>query len=215
MDQPVRDGGVTISVAVHSDLDEMAALLAEVFSTREPPAVAAGFAASKIAALATVFGAKSVRENLSVVARSSDGAMVGAVLAHDFANPPPDEIEPLVPVFAPLLAFLDQLEDTYAKTHDIAAGGFIHVFMIAVEGNWLGQGIADQLVQACMSNGASLGYRMAFTEATSKASRHLFQKTGFQQRHFARYADFEFDGGRPFATISDHHGCALMDKTLG
>ncbi|MFK5977616.1 MAG: GNAT family N-acetyltransferase [Rhizobiaceae bacterium] len=215
MDKAEPNLEFTISIASSADVVDMAILLGGIFSKSEPPAVAAGFPASKIEELAKVFGEKSVRENLSVVARSSDtGDTVGALLAHDFGTPPPDEIGPLVPTFEPLLAFLGQLEDKYRTTHTIAEGDFVHVFMIAVDDAWSGKGIAQQLLQACMSNGASNGYRFALTEATSDLSRHVFRNIGFQELHFASYEDFEFQGTRPFASISDHKGCALMEMKI-
>ena len=215
MGRPEPDHDVTFNIALSADLGDMAALLGDVFSRREPPAVAAGFPAPMIEKLVAVFGAKSVREKLSVVARSTQtGEMVGALLGHDFGTPPSNEIEPLVPTFEPLIVFLDQLEDPYRAAGTIAAGDFIHIFMIAVADNWSGKGIAQQLLQACMGNGAQRGYRTAVTEATSEVSRRVFQNIGFQEQHFARYETFDFQGARPFASISDHKGCALMDMMI-
>lgn len=216
MTQAISTDDLSITIATRSDLSEMAALLANAFSTREPPAVAAGFPAEKIEALAHVFGGKSIHEGLGVIARAGDsGAMIGAVLAHDFATPPPDEITPLVPVFEPLLVFLDQLESAYSGSQDIGPESHVHVFMIAVDDAWGGRGIAQDMLSICLSNAAGKGYRTAFTEATSQISRHVFHTLGFEERAFARYLDFKFKNGHPFASIREHGGCALMDKNLG
>jgi len=207
--------GFAVNIAGPTDLADLADLLGGVFSKREPPAVALGFPARKIEALAKVFGAKSIQEKLSVVARSEDtGKIIGAVLAHDFGTPPSDDIEPLIPVFEPLLAFLEQLEEKYTVTKSIVAGDFLHIFMIAVDDVWSGKGVAQQLLQACIVNGASHGYRTAITEATSDASRHVFRNIGFKERHFSSYADFVFQNARPFASILEHRGCALMDMQI-
>lgn len=215
MGTTIENQGFTIHIAISADLAGLAGLLAEMFSKHEPPAVAAGFPAHKIEALATVFGAKSISENLSMVARSIDtGKIIGVALAHDFGMPPSDEIEPLIPTFAPLLAFLEQLEDQYLATRSIAAGEFVHVFMIAVDEAWSGKGIAQQLLQNCIRNSASQGYDTIFTEATSDVSRRVFRNIGFAEQHFAGYENFEFQGTHPFASIKEHNGCALMDMKI-
>ena len=215
MEKTKVNRGFAVNIAGSTDLADLAELLGDVFSKREPPAVAAGFPARKIEALAKVFGAKSIREKLSVVARSEDtGKMIGAVLAHDFGTPVSNDIEPLIPIFEPLLAFLGQLEEKYSVTKSIVAGDFLHVFMIAVDEAWSGKGVAQQLLHACMVNSASHGYQTAFTEATSDASRRVFRNIGFQERHFASYGDFVFQGSRPFASILEHKGCALMDMQI-
>lgn len=215
MDKINENNDFVIYVAVSADLADLAGFLGKVFSKHEPPAVAAGFPAHKIEALAKVFGAKSISEKLSVVARSKDtGKLIGVVLAHDFGTPPSDEIQPLIPTFEPLLAFLEQLEDQYLAAQSITAGDFMHVFMIAVDEGWSGKGIAQQLLRACISNSASLGYGTIFTEATSDVSRRVFRNLGFQEQYFSRYEDFEFQGSHPFASIREHNGCALMDMKV-
>lgn len=215
MEKTPSNPGFADNIATPADLSDLAEFLSDVFSKHEPPAVAAGFPARKIEALATVFGAKSIQEKLSVVARADGtGKIIGAVLAHDFGTPPSNDIEPLIPVFEPLLAFLDGLEEKYIGKKTIESGDFLHVFMIGVDEAWSGNGIAQQLLHTCISNGASHGYQAAFTEATSERSRHVFQSIGFQEKHFAAYEDFVFQGSRPFASIHHHKGCALMDLKI-
>ena len=48
----------------------------------------------------------------------------------------------------------------------------------------------------------------------SEAAKEAFRKAGFEERHFARYDAFEFEGTHPFASIRDSAGCALMDMSL-
>lgn len=207
--------GVTLNIARQADLAELSDLLGSVFSKRDPPAVAAGFSKENLEALARVFGAKSIQEKLSFVAREKDtGRMIGVALAHDFGRPPSNEIAALIPYFEPLLAFLEQLDEKYTSTKTVVAGSFLHIFMIAVDEAWSGKGIAQQLVRECTANGGRHGYHTAFTEATSEVSRCVFRNNGFEEQYFASYEDFEFKGSFPFASIHEHKGCALMDMKI-
>ena len=84
-----------------SDLAEMAFVLGETFSRGEPMASALGMMAKDIESLVMLFASKAVAELVSVIARNSDGRMVGALLAQDFAGPPPDGMEQITPLFHP------------------------------------------------------------------------------------------------------------------
>lgn len=207
--------GFAVNIAGPTDLSDLAELLGFVFSKHEPPAVAAGFPAQKIEALARVFSAKSIQEKLSFVARSDDtGKIIGAVLAHDFGTPPSNDIEPLIPVFEPLLAFLEQLKKECIAMKSILAGNFLHAFMIAVDEDWSRNGIAQNLLKTCILNGTNHGYQTAFTKAVSDSSRRVFRKIGFQEQCFVRYGDFIFQNSRPFVSIIHHKGCAVMDMKM-
>ncbi|MCP5073630.1 MAG: GNAT family N-acetyltransferase [Rhodobacteraceae bacterium] len=194
----------------------MAVLLGDVFSRRDPPAIATSFSASKLEEVAVVFGAKSAREGLSAIAVSATtGAIIGAVLAHDFGAQIPGEIEKIDLDSEPVIALIDGLEDAFRESHDVVPGKFLHIFMIAVRDDWTGKGIAHELIQSCLNNAGTKGYRLAFTEATNKTSQHIFRKIGFEQKCIAGYEDFEFRGQRPFKSIGDQVGCALMETKIG
>ena len=77
-----------------------------------------------------------------------------------------------------------------------------------------GRGVAHQLVAECLKHGASRGYRLAITEATNKVSQHIFRKQGFVSRVQRSYLTHRFNGREVFASIADHSGPMLMDKSL-
>ena len=209
------EAAVVYSVASATDIAEMAQFLGDCFSRREPPAVAAGFPADKIAELVRALCSSPVTTGLSAVARDTgSGKLVGAVLASDFAVPPPEAVEPLVPTFIPLFAFLEQLDGQYSAIRQIEDGRCLHLFMIGTADDRTGQGIAGSLLRTCLTNGQERGYLSAVAEATSKASKALFGKHGFRELFFARYEEFEMDGKRPFQYIKDHQGCALMEAKI-
>lgn len=142
-------------------------------------------------------------------------AIVGVVLAHDFGREAPSALEEIDLSLELVIALIDGLEEVFQASHDVVAGTFLHIFMIAVHDDWGGKGIAHDLVQACLSNAREKNYAHALTEATNKTSQHVFAKAGFNQTAMARYADFEFRGEYPFLSIADQVGCALMEIELG
>jgi len=74
--------------------------------------------------------------------------------------------------------------------------------------------LSQQLVVACLEHGNRRGYRLAVTEATNKISQHIFRKQGFVERAKRSYAAHPFDGQHIFASIAEHGGPILMDKSL-
>ena len=55
---------------------------------------------------------------------------------------------------------------------------------------------------------------MAVTEATNKVSQHIFRKLGFVERVRRSYQTHRFDGRAVFASIAEHGGPILMDRSL-
>ena len=86
--------------------------------------------------------------------------------------------------------------------------------MLAVDTNFVGHGIAQQLVTACLSNASQKGYTHAVTEATGVVSQRVFRKLGFTDRANVTYADYRYEGRPVFASIRDHTATILMDRTM-
>ena len=78
------------------DAHEMARLLGEVFSRRDPPAVAVGLTSSEFEAFVRLFCPKAAVEGLTVVARNAlTRDLVGALLTEDSASALPDGMDRL------------------------------------------------------------------------------------------------------------------------
>jgi ribosomal protein S18 acetylase RimI-like enzyme len=197
-----------------ADLEEMSSVLAESFSLGEPMAVATGFSHQDIRAIVNLFGPKAAAERLTIVARNPGGSLVGALLAQDFATPPPEGLEQVAEAFHPIGALLDGLDDEYRSSREILQGTHLHLFMIGVLPAFGGQKIAQNLLAVCLSNGAARGYKTAVTEATGALSQHIFRKAGFVDQQIASYADFVFDAKHVFRSIKNPSGTVLMDKQL-
>jgi ribosomal protein S18 acetylase RimI-like enzyme len=207
---PIEYGIYTLS-----DADEMTQMLGETFSRRDPPAVAVGLTASEFEALVRLFCAKAADEGLTIVARhSGTGEQVGAMLTEDGASAPPSGLDTLSRKFDPIFDILGQLDTEFRSNLAVRPGELLHLFLLGVAESGAGRGVAQQLVSTCLEHAARKGYRRAVTEATNQVSQHIVRKLGFVDRVHRSYEAHRFDGRAIFASIADHGGPILMDRSL-
>lgn len=204
----------TYSVLSASERDEMTELLATVFSQHDPPAVAVGLTPEEFGAFVSLWCEKAVVEGLTIVARSPSGEIMGALLTEDSAGPQPEGLDDLSPKFDPVFDLLGGLDAEYRTGREMAPGTSMHLFLLGVSPPFGGRGVAQRLVQECLANGIRRGYRCAVTEATNKRSQHIFRKQGFVERVHRSYAEHQFEGASPFASIAAEGGPILMDLDL-
>lgn len=206
--------GETYSILTDADVAEMTQLLAEVFSQHDPPAVAVGLTSEEFHAFVSLLCEKAVEQGLTIVARSSSGEMMGALLTEDSATPQPEGIDRLSPKLNPIFEILGGLDAEYREGREMPPGASLHLFLLGVARQFGGRGAAHRLIEECLANGGRKGYRRAVTEATNRRSQHVFRKLGFVERVRRSYADFEYEGSRPFASIAVEGGPSLMDIEL-
>jgi ribosomal protein S18 acetylase RimI-like enzyme len=207
--------GIRYGLVEHEDVREMAGLLGDVFSRRDPPAIAVGMSATDIEGLVRIFGPKALAEGLTIVARNSSSELVGAMLTEDFGTPPPADVDRAPARFAPVGALLDSLDDEYRATHPVLPGSHLHLFMVGVADSFGGAGIAQTMITLGLTNGAQHGYRLAVTEATGRTSQHIFRKLGFQDLCTRSYKEFLHQGTRVFASVEADGGTILMERSVG
>jgi ribosomal protein S18 acetylase RimI-like enzyme len=211
----VERDAIRYEVLQAADAESMIELLAAAFSGAEPPAVAMGLSSADLAEFLHQLAPRAVADGLTIVARSSaPDAVAGVVLCDDFAATAPVDRQRISRRFLPIFAMLESLDEQYRLGRAMQKGEYLHLFMLAVDGGFGGRGIAQGLVEFCLQNGARKGYRRAVTEATGPISQHVFRKLGFQERFRVSYGDFRFKGKAAFASITDHGGAALMDRSI-
>ena len=199
-----------------SDAEPMARLLGEVFTRRDPPAVAVGLFPSEFEAFVRLLCPKVAAEGLTIVARlAGTRELVGALLTEDSATEPPEGMDRLSAKFDPIFDILGQLDADYRRGRTARPGESLHLFLLGVAERVAGRGVAHQLVAATLENGARRSYQMAVTEATNQVSQHVFRKQGFVGRVRRSYDAYRFDGRAVFASIAEHGGPVLMDRSLG
>ncbi len=206
---------VHLSVCRPHDVDELIQLLSEVFTERDPPAVAVGLTRHEFSTLVELYRDRAGGEGLTIVARATDtGEMVGALLGEDSAAPFPHGVERLSPKFDPIFDILGQLDAEYRANRTIVPGEALHIFLLGVKRSFAGRKVAQDMVRMCVENGRGRGYKLAITEATNNISRHIFRKAGFEDRVSRAYCDHRFAGQSVFAAITEHAGPVLLDRVL-
>lgn len=203
------------SVAGPADAEEIGWLLAGVFSASDPPAAAMGVTAVEMEQFLGLIMSRVIADGLTVIARSKEnGKLAGALLADDFVSSP--EVEPALisPKLLPIFAMLGALDEQFREGKSISRGRYLHLFMLGVDREFGGQGVAQGLVQACLENGRSKGYGTALTEATGRISQHIFRKNSFAERFRASYQDFVYRGQMVFGSIRGHEATILMERVL-
>jgi ribosomal protein S18 acetylase RimI-like enzyme len=206
---------IEYGVYAADDAEAMTELLGEVFSRRDPPAVAAGVTASEFEAFVRLFCPRAVGQGLTIVARLADtGELVGALLTEDGALALPGGMDRLSAKFDPIFDILGQLDAEYRGDRTVRPGESLHLFLLGVADRVAGRGVARQLVATCLEHGAQRGYRLAVTEATNKVSQHIFRSLGFVERVRRSYEAHHFGSRAVFASIAEHGGPMLMDRSL-
>ena len=205
---------IRYTVSSPADTEELAQLLAQAFSTREPIGIAVGITAAEFAAFVRLQLRSAETQALTIVARRADtGEMLGALLADDGAAGSDGELEKLGEKFAMVGSILGKLVETYGGAPPVP-GELLHLFLLGVSDRAERRGIGQDLVAACIANGVRKGYRRASAECTGRVSQHIFCKLGFEDRGMISYADHEFNGRRIFASIAEHGSPILMEKPL-
>ena len=206
---------IEYGIYLPSDAEAMAKLLGEVFSLHDPPAVAVAISSSEFEAFVHLFCSKAATEGLTITARlAGTGELVGALLTDDSASALPDGIDRLSAKFDPIFDILGQLDTEYRSGRTVHPGESLHLFLLGVSDRVAGRGVAQHLVTACLENGMRRGYLVAVTEATNKVSQHIFRRQGFVTRVQRSYEAHRFKGRQVFASIAEHGGPMLMDKSL-
>ncbi len=206
---------ISYGIAEAADIDEAADLLANVFSSSEPMAVAVGQSADEVRELVRQIGQRGANQGLTVIARHRPaGELVGVLLTDDFAVPPPGDVRDLPESFRPIAALLDELDQQYRNIHSVVQGQVLHLFMLGIAAEFGGRGIAGALLRLSLENGMRKGYERALTEATGRVSQHVFQRHGFVERFRVPYKDFVYRGRCVFESIGEHEAVILMEKIL-
>jgi ribosomal protein S18 acetylase RimI-like enzyme len=207
--------GIEYRVCQPDDTPEIGRLLAESFTRHDPPAVAVGLMPDEFEAFVTLWLPGAGADGLTVVARDREtGQLAGALLTDDAAAVPPQGLDGLSEKFDPIFDLLGQIDTEYRDGRTIVSGQYLHLFLLGVAEQFARRGIGQQLVAACLRNGAARGYTSAITEATNPVSQHIFRGLGFKNQAERSYGEYRFGGSAVFASIAEHGGPMIMDRHI-
>ncbi len=199
-----------------SDAAAVSELLADVFSRRDPLALATQVSRAEFAEFVESVLPQTTRDGLTVVACLAEtGEVVGVLLTNDATGDEAEELAGVNEKFAPIAGILGALDEMYLRGRVPRRGEMVHLYLLGVSDRVAGRGVGQELVRRTVENGASKGYSVVFAEATNRTSQHIFRKLGFAERAQILYSDFEFGGAKVFAHFSEHGGPILVEKVIG
>lgn len=114
----------------------------------------------------------------------------------------------------PIAALLQALELQYLQCNDYSTDSLL-VDLAVVAKNQRGCGIYQQLRTAFHEAAALAGYNTVYGELSSAATQHVcVSKLGHQVVAEIHYADFQYDGRKPFASIEDPCSIQLVAASI-
>ena len=207
--------GIEYRVCLPDDTPEIGRLLAESFTKHDPPAVAVGLTPDEFEDFVSLWLPGAGADGLTIIARHrGTGQIAGALLTEDAAAALPQGVDGLSEKLDPIFDLLGQIDTEYRDGRTIVSGQYLHLFLLGVADQFTRRGIGQELVAACLRNGASKGYIFAVTEATNSVSQHIFRELGFQKQAERSYGEYRFGDSSVFASIAENGGPMTMDRRI-
>jgi hypothetical protein len=208
-----EEKGIAYKIFDISELQNMALVIGESFSTAEPMAVSQGISCSEMTNLVKQFGDRAAQECLTIVAFDRETKQViGVLLANDWSVKPTTKIILPSQKFNPILAILDELDTQYKQEKNIGINKYLHFEFLAVNQHYKGKKIAHNLVSLAIANGIDQGYQRAVSTVTNPTSHHIHKKFGFQDCFEISYKTFIYEDRKVFASLAD--SIVFMDRPL-
>ena len=216
MSLPCNVDGIQYELFTEDEIDCLVRVVSHAFTGFEPMTSALGVPYDDFCHFMRKLANKAIREELSIIARNpEDGKVIGALVCEDLMGDPPEGMDDVTPMLAPVFTLLDGLSEPYRQSRNYAVGDCLHIFMMAVLRNSTGKDIAQEMVNQSMINAVEKGYTQACTEATGVVSQYIFnEKYGFDKLEETLYRDFVFEGEHVFRKIELHPSAALMERPL-
>jgi len=154
-------------------------------------------------------------DGLSFVARNTDNnRIIGAILACDYLTPTDVDSERL-PKIRPLSALLSRLTSLHSSVNPLGRGEALLVDMAATDPEYRGAGIYRTLRETVHRAGKTAGFRVVYGELSAAGTQHVcVRQFGHVVRAEIAYRDFEFEGQRPFASVTAPPTVQLVEGSL-
>ncbi|XP_020708199.2 arylalkylamine N-acetyltransferase 1 isoform X2 [Athalia rosae] len=155
------------------------------------------------------YSMSSIDDNLSLMAVSSSGAIIGVTINGEME--PPKEGEPdyvkncANPKFKKILKLLNHVDAQANLSKRYPDKRVLEFRIISVDGSWRGRGVARALVEKTETMAKDLGFHILRSDCSSLFSGKLCQRFGFvpvYELPYARYTDGE---GKPIFTPAHPH----------
>lgn len=152
---------------------------------------------------------ESIENNLSVMAVSTSGAIIGVELNGQL-GPPSDEepdyiTECMNPKFKKILKLLRHVDKNVNRIRDFTGINVLELRIISVDHTWRGKGVAKALIEKSMDIAREKGFHMMRADCTSMYSGKLCARIGFEPIYQLNYADYVDEDGNPIFSPAFPH----------
>ncbi|CAL7943027.1 unnamed protein product [Xylocopa violacea] len=161
----------------------------------------------------------SLENNLSLMAVSTSGAIVG-VLLNGKVEPPSDEDSEFIttcknPKFRKIVRLLKYVDRNVNHNEKFQGLNVLEIRIISVDSNWRGKGIARALIEKALEIAKEKGFHFARADCSSYFSGKLCSRLGFEPIYKLKYADYVDDDGNPvFSPAFPHKAMVSYIKKL-
>lgn len=152
---------------------------------------------------------KAAKEGLSVVGLHN-GKVVACVIQEDVADPITLESK-ISPKLEIVFSFLDDLRKDYFEGNNFDKKRMIHLFMTAIDPNYMSKGLAKMVNYEAMK----LSYQKGFAFVTGEQTHPLNGGiTRYPEKSYvparAQYKDYVYQGTKPFAKLENEAKLFIM-----
>ncbi|KAL0106029.1 hypothetical protein PUN28_016032 [Cardiocondyla obscurior] len=151
----------------------------------------------------------SLDNNLSLMAVSSSGAVIGVVL-NGKMDPPSNEEPEYIQLcknakFKKILRLLHHVDKNVNKDGRFQDANVLEIRIISVDTNWRGKGVAKTLMEKTIEVAKEQEFHYVRADCTSFFSGKLCERIGFHVIHTLNYNEYVDENGKPiFLPLSPH-----------
>jgi ribosomal protein S18 acetylase RimI-like enzyme len=199
----------------HSDIEQTATCISQVFSNFEPRAKSLKISFNEFYRFAVPVCQKAADEEISLIAKDQKtGEVVGFIISEDLMNVYSDSLEGIDNKFESVLSLLSELEENYRKCHLVKCVPILHILMFGVQEKYSKRDIATTLVRENLNLAKHHNYEIAIAEATSVGSQQIFCNLGFTEEFAIEYKSYKFKDKHIFSSIENPPNCLLMSRYI-
>lgn len=161
----------------------------------------------------------SIENNLSLMAVSSSGAIIGILL--NGKMDPPSEEEPAYisgcgnPKFKKILRLLHHVDKNVNRDGQFRGLNILEIRIISVDSSWRGKGVAKALIEKTTEIGREKGFHVVRADCTSLFSGKVCARMGFEPIYELNYTDYVDEDGNPvFSPAFPHTSIVTYVKKL-
>ncbi|XP_076182731.1 arylalkylamine N-acetyltransferase 1 isoform X2 [Ptiloglossa arizonensis] len=161
----------------------------------------------------------AVENNLSLMAVSTSGAIIGVLLNGKMDPPCDEEPEYLTscenPKFKKILRLLRYVDKNVNRDEQYRGLNILEIRIISVDTNWRGKGIGKALIEKTIEIGREKGFHIARADCSSFFSGKLCAGLGFEPIYELPYVDYVDEDGKPvFSPALPHTAIVTYIKKL-